>query len=100
MPKTFKTAKIAYAMERDGDDAVLTLYGDIVETRPVDFWTGEPVSGEYIVLDEFLEDLAQVQDAKRITMRINSLGGDVADGVKQNRCYNGTEPSSELLLTA
>ena len=29
----------------NGKHAELTLYGDIVEARPVDWWTGEEVKG-------------------------------------------------------
>ena len=37
--------------------AEMTLYGDIVETRPIDWWTDEPVEGNFIIQDEFLNDL-------------------------------------------
>ena len=72
-----KIQKSAYAMAtRDGNEAEIILYGDIYETQPVDFWTGEPIEGHYILLDEFLEDLDKIADAKEITVRINSYGGD------------------------
>lgn len=60
----------------DGDSAEITMYGDIVESQPVDWWTGEPIPGQYIIESEFLEDLKAVENAKSITIRMNSLGGD------------------------
>ena len=60
----------------DGDEAEIVMYGEIVQERPRDWWTDEPLEGNYIVLDEFLDDLKLIADAKRITIRMNSLGGD------------------------
>lgn len=69
--------KNAYAMASlDGVTAELTLYGDIYETQPTDWWTGEPIKGQFIMLDEFLEDLKQIEGCKKITIRMNSYGGD------------------------
>ena len=60
----------------DGKTAEITMYGRIVEQRPVDFWTGEPIQGNFIIGDEFLEDLKQVEHCTDITIRMNSEGGD------------------------
>ena len=69
--------KTSYAMaSRDGQSAEITLYGDICESRPIDWWTDEPVPGEFICLDEFLADLETVAGCKDITVRMNSYGGD------------------------
>lgn len=65
-----------YSMERDGESAEITLYGEIVETRPVDFWTGETVPGEFIVQGDFMADLEALGDIKSLTLRMNSIGGD------------------------
>lgn len=60
----------------NGDEAEIQFYGEIVKTRPIDWWTGEPEPGNFIMLDEFLEDLKSISNAKSIIMRIDSLGGD------------------------
>lgn len=65
----------------DGISAELTLYGDIVEERPIDWWTGEPIEGNFIVQSEFLNDLEAVKNCKSLTIRINSAGGDAAVSV-------------------
>ena len=51
----------------NGDEAEIVMYGEIVQERPRNWWTDEPIEGNYIVLNEFLEDLEQVarQSASR-----------------------------------
>ena len=80
----FARKKTAANIQRDfytmaavnGDEAEITMYGEIVQERPRDWWSGEEIEGDFIVLDEFLEDLKTIADAKRITIRLNSVGGD------------------------
>lgn len=82
MPKPIDIKKSVYALAvRDGAEAELTMYGDIYESKPIDFWTGEPIPGEYILLDEFLADLREIEGVRKLTIRMNSYGGDaiVAD---------------------
>ena len=66
-----------YVMEMaDGENAELTMYGEIVKSQPVDWWTGEPIQGSYIIQSEFLEDLKSLAGAKTLTIRMHSVGGD------------------------
>lgn len=68
--------KPVYSMAtQDGTNAEITLYGDIYEQQPTN-WYGEPVEGQFITLDEFLEDLKQIEGCKALTIRMNSYGGD------------------------
>lgn len=60
----------------DGDSTEITMYGDIVEQVPRNYWTGEEIPGNYIVMDEFLADLETMKTKKNITIRMNSCGGD------------------------
>lgn len=80
MSKTaFNIHKSCYAMASvDGLSAEITMYGDIVEQVPVDWWTGEPMEGQFITEKEFLEDLEQVKGCRKVTLRIHSFGGDAA----------------------
>mgnify|MGYP005955906317 CR=1 FL=1 len=71
-----------YAIERIGNDsAEIMLYGEVVSERPVHWWTGEPLDGQYIVLSEFMEDLKQVENVANLTVRIHSLGGSIYDAM-------------------
>ena len=67
--------------QTNGDEATLTLYGDVVDQRPVDFWTGEAEQGLYICPEDFMADLEQIKDKKTINIKINSLGGTVYTAV-------------------
>lgn len=68
--------KSVYSMATtDGSSAEIVMYGDIYESQPTDWW-GDPIEGKFILLSEFLEDLAQVSHCKNITIRMNSYGGD------------------------
>ena len=60
----------------DGENAEITMYGEIVDARPVNWWTGEPVEGAFIIQTEFLKDLEAVAGAKVLTIRMDSVGGD------------------------
>ncbi len=68
--------KPAYSMaSTDGENAEITMYGDIYEQQPTDWW-GDPVEGHFILLDEFMKDLDQIAGCKEISIRMNSYGGD------------------------
>lgn len=60
----------------DNDNAEVVMYGDIVESQPTDWWTGEPIEGQYIVENEFLKDLEQISKCKNILIRMDSCGGN------------------------
>ena len=51
------------------------MYGDIYEARPVDWW-GDPIEGDFILLDEFLKDLDGIKSYPSLLIRMNSYGGD------------------------
>lgn len=63
------------------DEGEITLYGDVMSQKPVDWWTGEPEPGLYITPEGFMEDLAAVRDKNRITVKLNSCGGDLYTGI-------------------
>lgn len=67
--------------ETGEDEAEITMYGEIVDHHPVDWWTGELEAGMFISPEGFLEDLAKVRDKARVTVRINSAGGDLYTGM-------------------
>ena len=76
-PQTISINRGPYVMEMaDGENAEITMYGEIVESQPVDWWTGKPIEGSYIIQSEFLEDLKALTGAKALTIRMNSVGGD------------------------
>lgn len=64
-------------VELEDNSVEITMYGNVVQDRPLDFWTGEPVPGLFIVLGEFLQELEKIKEKEQITVRINSGGGEL-----------------------
>ena len=70
-----------YTMAVNGEVGTITMYGDIVESRPYDLWEERYVDGDFIIQGEFMEDLKQVENCSEIVIRMNSCGGDVSVAV-------------------
>ena len=65
----------------DGKTAKVNLYGEIVDTIPTDWWTGEKIDGLFIELKSFLEDVEDLSDMDEVFFYINSVGGSVDAGI-------------------
>lgn len=61
---------------QNAETAEIHMYGDVVQEIPVDWWTGEPIPGDYIALDAFMEDFERVSGFSNIHISLNSYGGD------------------------
>lgn len=82
MPNNKLSLLKPYNIVLEGDEgAKIDMYGEVVQTRPVDFWTGKPMEGNFIAVDEFLKDLDQLQGKDHVTVHINSVGGDFYAGL-------------------
>lgn len=80
MSKTMPFKPYTIAMVGD-NDAEISMYGEVVEKHPTDWWTGEPVPGNFIALDDFLRDLDDLGTKDNITIHINSVGGSLYAGL-------------------
>lgn len=78
--KTMNKQKIDFRLEAKSipneDKAVVYLYGDIVDERPTDWWTGEELSGDYIIPGD-VRTLFEGISENNIELHINSYGGSV-----------------------
>lgn len=81
MPKTIERNCYAVKTDSKSETAELTLYGNVVKKRPLDIdWENDRISkskDNYIVEQEFLDDLNALGKCKELNIRVNSLGGDV-----------------------
>lgn len=59
----------------------IELWGDVYETQPIDWWTGEPVPGEFITIQKFKDAMESVKNCSRIELHLNSYGGDATVGI-------------------
>lgn len=81
MPKTIERGCYALKADSKSETAELTLYGNVVKKRPIDIdWENDRITkstDNYIVEQEFLNDLKAIGKCKKLNIRVNSLGGDV-----------------------
>lgn len=76
--KAKKCWNIASVSEDEGE---IVLYGDVESQQPVDWWTGEAAPGLYITPEGFMQDLEAVKGKSRLTVKLNSCGGDLYTGI-------------------
>ena len=69
---------ISYKLEAKpmNGKTVVYLYGDIVDETPMNWWTGEPETGDFITPKGVRETLDAVE-SNEIELHINSYGGSV-----------------------
>lgn len=79
-------------------DGEITLYGDVLDRTPTDWWTGEPEPGLFITPEGFMEDLEAVKDKQNITVKINSCGGDVYTGIAIHNALVGLNKPITVLV--
>lgn len=58
-------------------EADLYIYGEIVQEKTVDWWTGDEVSDTEVSLMNFKEELDTIGNVQKLNLYINSPGGDV-----------------------
>lgn len=76
-----QTPLSAFNLVADGDEATINLYGEIVETPPINPCTGEPLSDGYIILSDILPQLDTLEEKSRVIVHINTFGGDLVSGI-------------------
>lgn len=65
----------------DNNVGKIELWGDVMETKPLDFWTGEPLDVQCITPQDFKEAMAKLQNCSTIELHLNSYGGDATVGI-------------------
>ena len=68
-------------LNEDDNSAEINMYGEVVDKHPVDYWTGQPVEGNFIAVNDFLKDLDGMKTKDNIIVHINSVGGDLYAGI-------------------
>lgn len=87
----------AVAVDKKTETAELKMYGTVIKKRPMDYWTGKPVEGDFIIGSEVVKKLEEIGNSKKLNIRLNSLGGDVREAIlihnrlREMAVKNGTE---------
>lgn len=91
-PKFWNVASVS------DDEGEITLYGEVVSSQPIDWWTGEALPGLYISPEGFLEDLEAVKGKGKITVKLNSVGGDLYTGIAIHNAIKGLTGSKTVIV--
>lgn len=94
-------APIIIAADRKTGSADLTLYGNVVKSRPIDWATWNKSTDDYIVEKEILDQIDSLGSLRKLNLRINSLGGDVSVAIViynrlRQMADNGTKISAYI----
>lgn len=81
LPTQTKTISPYQILKNEDESVEIEMYGEIVESIPIDWWTGERAEGFFICLEDFLQDLKGIRNNQKVTVRINSPGGDLDAGI-------------------
>lgn len=83
MPQKIETPHKYWAVRAsaDSDTAEITLYGEVVSDRPIDWCTWEQSTADYIATPEFRAALEPLKTKTQITIKIDSAGGDLYAGI-------------------
>ena len=65
----------------DNNVGKIELWGDVMESKPLDWWTGEPLDVQCITPQDFKEAMAGLQNCSTIELHLNSYGGDATVGI-------------------
>ena len=82
----------------DADSAEITLYGDVLDSVPRDWWTNEVIEGQYITTEGFMDDLAAVRGKSEVVIKLNSCGGDVYTGIAIHNALKGLSGHKTVIV--
>lgn len=60
----------------EADKTLVYLYGDVVDEKPVDWWTGEEIDKEYILAEDVRKTVDAIE-SDLVELHINSYGGSL-----------------------
>lgn len=60
----------------EADKTLVYLYGDVVDEKPVDWWTGEEIDKEYILAEDVRNTVGAIE-TDVVELHINSYGGSL-----------------------
>ncbi|HIU80018.1 MAG TPA: Clp protease ClpP [Candidatus Coproplasma excrementipullorum] len=82
----------------DTDSAEITLYGDVLDSLPRNWWTNEVIEGQYITPEGFMDDLAAVRGKSEVVIKLNSCGGDVYTGIAIHNALKGLSGHKTVIV--
>lgn len=91
MPKKRKTTNPKFwnvLKDENENEGIIELYGEVVTSTPTN-WFGDETDEQFVTPAGFDSDLKAVQDCDNITIKFNSIGGDLYTGIAIFNALNG-----------
>lgn len=98
LPKTQEFKKFWNVVNASESDAEIILYGEVCSSHPIDWLTGQAAEGLFITPEGFLEDIEQVKNKQNITVRLNSVGGDLFTGIAIHNVLKGLPANITVIV--
>ena len=65
----------------DNNVGKIELWGDVMDSKPCDWFTGEPLDIQCITPQDFKEAMTELESCSTIELHLNSYGGDATVGI-------------------
>lgn len=74
------------------------MYGEVYEDVPIDWFTGEPMEGNFITLKDVKNALEKLKDCSRLEIHLNSFGGDATVGLTIHNLLKGMNKHTTCVI--
>lgn len=99
-PISISGAHYAISADEKSESAEIKMYGEVVEKRPTDWWTGKSIEGDFIISSELVKDIEKLGKCKKLNIRLNSIGGEVHAAILiHNRLREMSRNGTEITCT-
>ena len=74
------------------------MYGEVYEDVPIDWFTGEPMEGNFITLKDVKNAFEELKDCSRLEIHLNSYGGDATVGLTIHNLLRGMNKHTTCII--
>lgn len=74
------------------------MYGEVYEDVPIDWFTGEPMEGNFITLKDVKNAFEELKDCSRLEIHLNSYGGDATVGLTIHNLLRGMNKHTTCVI--
>ena len=82
----------------DNNVGKIEMYGEVYEDVPIDWFTGEPMEGNFITLKDVKNALEKLKDCSRLEIHLNSFGGDATVGLTIHNLLKGMNKHTTCVI--
>ena len=82
----------------DNNVGKIEMYGEVYEDVPIDWFTGEPMEGNFITLKDVKNAFEELKDCSRLEIHLNSYGGDATVGLTIHNLLRGMNKHTTCII--